>query len=66
MLKKKLFGFMVWDTTIFTTAFLFFQFETFLKGLHQESMKSVEIAARQMVAFLAKQSVTTLFYVLFP
>jgi hypothetical protein len=56
---------MVWDTMIFTTAFPFFQFETFLKGLHRESMKLAEIAARQMVAFLAEQSMTSLVYVLF-
>ena len=43
----------------------FFQFETFLKGLHLESMKSAEIAAPLMVAILAKQPVTKLVYVLF-
>jgi hypothetical protein len=55
----------VLDTMIFTTAFRFFQFETFLKGLHLESMKSAEIAARQMEAFPAEQFVTTPVYVLF-
>jgi hypothetical protein len=65
MLKKKLFGCMVWDTMTFTTASPFFQFETFLKGLLLESMKLAEIAARQMAAFPAKQLVTTPVYVLF-
>ena len=65
MLKKILFGCMVSDTMTFTTAPPFFQFETFLKGLHLESMKSAEIAARQMEAFPAEQFVTTPVYVLF-
>jgi hypothetical protein len=65
MLKKKLFGCMVSDTMTFTTASPFFQFETFLKGLHLESMKLAEIAARQMEAFPAEQFVTTPVYVLF-
>jgi hypothetical protein len=64
-LKKKSFGCMVSDTMTFTTASPFFQFETFLKGLHLESMKSAEIAARQMEAFPAEQFVTTPVYVLF-
>ena len=63
--QKEIIGCMVWDTKIFTTAFPFFQFETFLKGPHLESMKSAEIAAPLMVAILAKQPVTKLVYVLF-
>jgi hypothetical protein len=64
-LEKKLFGCMVSDTMTFTTASPFFQLETFLKGLHLESMKLAEIAARLTEAFLAEQFVTTPVYVLF-
>jgi hypothetical protein len=64
-LKKKSFGCMVLDTMTFTTASPFFRFETFLKGLHLESMKLAETAAHQTEVFPAKPFVIMPAFVLF-